>query len=143
MRFREVQRPPIWLLALFYFFFLSLVIAIWAALGNLAALISLVVLTGTLVFIWFIFALVIEVVGSQLRIGNAQIDISYLGHCESLSAADMRRARTRDIDPAAHLEIRFWVSEGIKIALNDSRDPTPYWLVSTSRADELIAILKN
>jgi len=41
MQFREVIRPPLWLLAFIYFMFLSLVIAFWAALGNQSAAISL------------------------------------------------------------------------------------------------------
>ena len=45
MVFREVIRPPLWVLAFIYFLFLSLVIAIWAALDNRCALISWIAAT--------------------------------------------------------------------------------------------------
>ncbi len=45
MVFREVIRPPLWVLAFIYFMFLSLVIAIWAALDNRSALISWIAAT--------------------------------------------------------------------------------------------------
>ena len=45
MVFREVIRPPLWVLAFIYFLFLSLVIAIWAALDNRSALISWIAAT--------------------------------------------------------------------------------------------------
>jgi hypothetical protein len=49
----------------------------------------------------------------------------------------MRLLRTRDADPAAFLAIKFWVSTGVKITLNDQRDPTPYWLISCKKMNEL------
>ena len=45
MVFREVIHPPLWVLAFIYFMFLSLVIAIWAALDNRSALISWIAVT--------------------------------------------------------------------------------------------------
>ena len=43
--FTEKLRPPLWLLAFIYFLFLSFALSVWAALGNLPGIASLLVLT--------------------------------------------------------------------------------------------------
>ena len=137
MQFREVIRPPLWLLAFIYFMFLSLVIAFWAALGNQSALLSFIALTLLLIFIAVKSKSEILVADGQLMAGGAHIDLKYLGEVKSLNRDEMRLLRTRDADPAAFLAIKFWISTGVKITLNDQRDPTPYWLVSCRKMEEL------
>ena len=137
MQFREVIRPPLWLLAFIYFMFLSLVIAFWAALGNQSALISFIFLTLLLVAIAVKSKSELLVTGGELIAGGAHIDLKYLGEVKSLNRDEMRLLRTRDADPAAFLAIKFWVSTGVKITLNDQRDPTPYWRVSCKKMEEL------
>jgi hypothetical protein len=39
------------------------------------------------------------------------------------------------------MALRFWVSTGVKIEINDPLDPTPYWLVSAKRAPALAEAL--
>ena len=137
MQFREVIRPPLWLLAFIYFMFLSLVIAFWAALGNQSALISFITLTLVLILIAVKSTSEVIVTDGQLKVGGAHIDLKFLGEVKSLNRDEMRLLRTRDADPAAFLAIKFWVSTGVKITLIDQRDPTPYWLVSCKKMDEL------
>lgn len=137
MQFREVIRPPLWLLAFIYFMFLSLVIAFWAALGNQSALISFITLTLVLILIAVKSTSEVIVTDGQLKVGGAHIDLKFLGEVKSLNRDEMRLLRTRDADPAAFLAIKFWVSTGVKITLIDQRDPTPYWLVSCRKMDEL------
>jgi hypothetical protein len=142
MRYREVIRAPLWLLAIVYFFMLSLVVSIWAALGNNSALIALVVVTAALVWIYSATALTIEVDEMELRVGKAHISLGFIGECMDLDNEDIKRIRTRDADPRAFLAIRFWSAEGIQIAVKDTRDSTPYWLVSTKHGTDLIRAIK-
>jgi len=143
MRFREVIHAPLWLLAIIYFFMLSLVLSIWAALGNNAATLSLVILTACLVWIYCATALTIEIDSAELRVGSAHIPLQYVGECIDLDNEAIRRVRTRDADPRAFLAIRFWSTRGVKIAIADERDQTPYWLVSTNKGSELIKAIKS
>ena len=143
MHYREVVRMPVWLLALIYFFLLSLVLSIWAALGDRAGLISLFCTSALLLLIAIRSALVIEIDSKELRVGKAHIAIEYLENAMKLSIADMQKIRTRDADPAAYLGIRFWASSGIKIFVNDSRDSTPYWVISSKNGDALAKILNS
>jgi len=139
--FREVIRPPLWLLAFIYFMFLSLVIAVWAALGDFSALITFIALTIALLAIAVTGKSEVRVIEDELVIGKAHIGVKYLGDVEILDKNAMRLVRTRDADPAAFLAIKFWVSTGVKITLKDQRDPTPYWLVSCKKGRELKSIL--
>ena len=143
MRYREVIHAPLWLLAIVYFFMLTLVISLWAALGNNAALISLIVVTAALVWIYFASALIIEVDATELRVGKAHIDLRFIGDSINLDNESIKRVRTRDADPQAFLAIRFWASQGIQVAIKDTNDPTPYWLISSNRGAELIKAIKN
>ncbi len=137
MRYREVIRMPLWLSLLIYFFLLSLVLSVWAALGNFAALLVLLACTGLQLLLYLKTALKIELVGEVLYIGRAHIELAYISECIALSNDELRKLRTRDADPAAYLDIRFWCNTGVKIVINDVRDRTPYWLISTSQAEKL------
>jgi len=141
MLFREVIRPPLWLLAFIYFMFLSLVIAVWAALGNLSALITLIALTLSLIGIAISAKSEICITQDEFSVDKAHINRAYLAEVEVLDRDAMRLLRTRDADPAAFLAIKFWVSTGVKITLQDQRDPTPYWLISSRKAKELKSTL--
>lgn len=142
MRHREVIRMPLWLLAIIYFFFLSLVISIWAALGNNSALVSLVVLSLALIAIYIKSRQIIEIDDHEIRVGHAHLPREFFGEIVALDNQNLKRIRTRDADPAAYLAIRFWSPRAIQLFVNDARDATPYWLISTSYPDELLTALK-
>jgi hypothetical protein len=139
--FKEVLRPPIWLLAFIYFLLLSLVIAIWAAFDNNVALVAFIVATIAIVYIAIAMRSTITLDSEELRIDRAHIEIKYLGSATVVDSQTMRLLRTRDADPAAYLAIRFWISKGIKITIVDPRDPTPYWLITSKRGEEIAALL--
>jgi hypothetical protein len=143
MRYREVIRMPLWLLALIYFFFLSFVLSVWAALGNSAALISFLVLSALVVLIDIRTRLMIQVSESELLVGRAHIDLKYIGEVTELDSQAMRKLRTRDADPMAFLGIRFWSSTGVKVEITDNRDETPYWLITSNKANQLVQALKD
>ena len=143
MRYHEVIRAPLWLLAIVYFFMLTLVISLWAALGNGAALISLALLTAGLVWIYSASTLTIEVDNEELRVGKAHIALGFICDSVYLDNEAIKRVRTRDADPRAFLAIRFWAQQGIQVEIKDKNDPTPYWLISSNRGAELIKALKK
>lgn len=142
VRYKEVVRAPLWLIAFVYFLILSLVISIWAALGNTPAVVSLGILSIWLIIAYFKSALTIEVDENELRVGAARIEHAYIGDAIALTPVEMKSIRTRDADPSAYLAIRFWSSNGLKLKISDPRDPTPYWLITSNKADELVKALK-
>jgi len=141
MRYREVIRMPLWLLALIYFFFLSFVLSVWAALGNSAAIATLIASSALIIVISIRSRLVIEITANELKVGRAHIDLKYIGAITALDSNAMRTIRTRDADPMAYLGIRFWSSTGVKIEIEDQRDETPYWLITSNKANQLVNAL--
>ena len=133
---------PLWLLALIYLFFLSLVLSVWAALGNFSAVITFAATTPLLLVIWFASRLIIEITADELMVGRAHIELKYIDHATALKSSEMKNIRGRDADPIAFLGIRIWSSTGVKIVLNDQRDQTPYWLITSNKADALVNALK-
>jgi hypothetical protein len=141
--FTEVLRPPLWVLAFIYFMLLSLVIAIWAALDATATIGAFILATLATPVIAKSLTSRISVSENELRIDKAHIERKYLGKVTVLDSDAMRLLRTRDADPAAYLAIKFWAAKGIKIEIADSRDSTPYWLITSKRGEELAASLIN
>ena len=121
----------------------SIVVAIWAAFDNNAAINAFAIslaLQGAIVH-WMTST--IEVADGELRIKRAHIPLKYLGDTEIISKEKFGFQRTRGADPAAFFAIIFWISKGLKVAVKDDRDPTPYWLISTKRATELAAAIEQ
>jgi len=143
IKFREVIRPHFWLMAFIYFLASSLGIAIWAAMTTMIAAVVMALLTAGTILIYFTSSLVIEIDDLELRVGKAHIDKKFCGEVTVLTPAQMSLQRTREDDPAAFLAIRFWTAHGVKIEVNDDRDQTPYWLVTSKRGEKLARALKN
>lgn len=119
----------------------SVSLSIWAALGNGSAITVSLIQFGLLIFAAKRTALEITVTKGWLLVGPAAIERAFIHNFKALEAAEFKRVRGVDADPASYLQIRFWESTAIKIDLRDPKDKTPYWLVSTNRANELAKLL--
>ena len=119
----------------------SLTLSIWAALGDRAAIITSAIEILLLLIAQNKSALEITVTKGWLLVGPAAIERAFIHNFQALSKNEFQRVRGVEGDPASYLQIRFWVNTAIKIELRDPKDRTPYWLVSTNRANELAKIL--
>ena len=87
---------------------------------------------------------VIEVSGGELRAGRAHVPVALLRDPTPITTADdMRTELGPRLDARAFVCLRAWARTGLKAALDDPADPTPYWLVSTRRPAELAAALRS
>jgi hypothetical protein len=80
--------------------------------------------------------------GGELRVGQAHVPIRHLGQVQVIHPADKRRALGPDLDPEAFILHSAWVGPMLRVELTDPQDPTPYWIFSVRRADELAALLQ-
>jgi len=119
----------------------SLALAFWAAIGNEAAITVSLIQLGILVFASQRTALEITLTKGWLLVGPAAIERAFIHNFRALDATEFKRVRGIDADPASYLQIRFWINTAIKIELRDPKDKTPYWLISTNRANELAKLL--
>jgi len=142
-KYHEQIGLPLWLMSFITFLFLSLDIAIWAALGNSAVVISLLASVVAIFIIWRSSPLQISVDDEWLIVGRARIERSYVGQVSALERDEYFLTRGRNADPASFLALRFWINRGVKVELTDARDATPYWLISSKNPSALKEALKN
>lgn len=140
---KEVSRWPIWTTLILLGLDLSIVISVWAGLGNLSAWIALTITLALTYFFYHFTALQITVTDDELLVARARIERKFLGKMQPLSVAEMQHLRGAGINPYAFMALRFWIKTGVKIEITDPRDPTPYWLISTKQPEKLIAALEN
>lgn len=141
--FSETVRPPFWLLAFIFFLLASIALSIWAAFDNRSGLIALILAVIALPIINNAMLLRITVSQNEFRVGRAHIERTYLGAALPLTVDEMRLTRGRNADPAAYLALRFWQPRGVKVEIRDTRDSTPYWLISSKNAKGLAEVLKR
>jgi len=142
-KYHEQIGLPLWLMSFITFLFLSLDIAIWAALGNSAVVISLLASVVVIFIIWRSSPLQISVDDEWLTAGRARIERRYVGQVSALERDEYFLTRGRNADPASFLALRFWINRGVKVELTDTRDATPYWLISSKNPSALKEALKN
>lgn len=133
---REVIRPPLWLLLLIYLIELSFVFAIWVAFDAIYAVLAALIATLVIAYIAWSSPMVITV-DEEIMVDGAHLELRYIRTVEVLDKKSMSKARTIDADASAFLAIRFWCPTGVKIILDDPRDPTPYWLISSRNPQRL------
>jgi hypothetical protein len=139
--FQEKLPWSLWLWSFAIFMAASLSIAVWAAIGDIAAIAVSLIQLGLLAFAARRTALEITLTKGWLLVGPAAIERAFIHNFEALDFKEYKRIRGADADPASYLQIRFWVNTAIKIELRDPKDKTPYWLISTNRANELAKLL--
>ena len=137
----ETLRWPWWFWFLVLGLDFSIVIALWAGLGNISAIIGLLVVVIISFWMYFFTSLHIEVNDNLLRVGRAKIEKKFIGEVTPLDSVEMSHHLRSGINPSAFHAVRFWVKTGVRIQLKDPRDPTPYWLISTHQANKLAQIL--
>lgn len=76
-----------------------------------------------------------------LHAGTARIETDYLGPAEELDVNAMRQAMGPELRLDAHVCHRPWIHTGVRITVQDTADPTPYWLVATRFPERLCAAL--
>ena len=141
--YREVMRPPLWLMLFLAFMLSSFVLAIWAALDMRATIITAIISGVILIAVPIFGAEKILLTDQELRVGRAHIERKFLGAIEDIATSDFVLLRTRGADPAAYHALVFWVSRGVKVTVEDKRDSTPYWLISSKRGAELQRALES
>src|SRR4051812_29897384 len=84
----------------------------------------------------------VEVESGWLRAGRARIAGEFVGNVEPLDAAETRRIAGPGADARAFLLLRPYLKRAVKVTIDDDRDPTPYWLVSTRDPEHLAAAIR-
>jgi hypothetical protein len=106
--------------------------------SGLGAVVTTVVITGLICWLLARNTPEVAVRAGVLHAGRAQVPVGLTGQVEELDATTMRHGLGPGLDARAFLCIRGWIHTGVRVQLDDPKDPTPYWLLS-SRRPELLA----
>lgn len=79
--------------------------------------------------------------GGMLTVDRARLPIQVISAVEMLDRPQTEQAMGPDLDARAHLRHRAWAHYSVRIVLDDRDDPTPYWLISTRRPEDLAEAL--
>ncbi len=86
---------------------------------------------------------VVQISGGEFSAGSARIPVTALGEVELLDDAGLRRAIGPGADARAYLLVRGFIHRGIRVEITDPADPTPYWILTTRRPQQLAAAIKQ
>lgn len=84
----------------------------------------------------------VSVDSTTFRAGRAHIPLELIGDVTALDAEGVRRQAGVDADARAYLLLRPYIKRGVRVDIADPTDPTPYWLVSSRRPEELVSALE-
>ena len=76
-----------------------------------------------------------------IRAGDAQLPASVVDRTLVIPPTAKQAALGRQLDPAAFVIHKGWIPTMAMLVLDDPLDPTPYWLVSSKKPQELLEAL--
>ncbi|HET8958519.1 MAG TPA: DUF3093 domain-containing protein [Microcella sp.] len=138
--FRERLWPALW----WYPIVLLIVPATlltFAAIDLIAGAVTAGVLVAGALTLLIGSAPTIRVADGVLQAGRARIPVDLVGAARSATGEEARAERGVRLDARAWLMLRGDVDPVVRLDVTDPDDPTPYWLISTRRPDELIAAI--
>lgn len=142
--YRETLRLPFgwWLIGALFVAsvgWVFLVVSNWPV-GITAGVITAVPLACAL---WSYGSLRVEVVDGDLLVGAARLERAFVGEASALDAEELRHTMGPGADARTFIRTRPYIRTGALIAVNDPRDSTPYWLVSSRNPAALVASLDH
>lgn len=141
--YRERLRTPWWFWAIAVFWALTLGVAYGHAIGRPVGF-----AVGCAAFALAGLGLVrvsalVTVRATGLTAGTAHLPIDAIGDVAALDAEAARHQRGQGADSRAFVLLRGWVPTAVRVVVNDRRDPTPYWYVSTRFPERLAEALRQ
>ncbi len=109
----------------------------FAAINVTVGAITGLVLFAGVVTLATVSAPTIEVAHGVLRAGAARVPLNFVGDVSVARKEEARHERGPALDARAHLVLRPDIDPIVRVELTDPADPTPYWVVSTRRPEQL------
>jgi len=103
---------------------------------------ALLSIPATLLFSWLGSPLIC-LSEQSLTIGNVAIDLKHVGKAEVINPASAFEERGVKLDSRAYTRFQIGVKQMVKIEIEDSQDPTPYWLVATRNPEVLAGVINK
>lgn len=143
VRYQERLTAPWWTIPLAVFWAATLAIAFGHGVSPLVGVVAGAVALGLAIAGLRQVSTRIVVDGRGLSIGAAHLPHSCIGVVRELDSDIAARVRGPDADPRAFAALRGWVATAVTVQVEDPRDPTPYWYVSTRDPHGLASALRD
>lgn len=140
--FREVLRPSGWMY-LIAALMIPTTILVCAPFNLELGIVLSVVVYVAIVVPMVVFSPVIEVTDSELRVGKAHISREFITGASAFAGSHAIAARGVNLDARAWLLLRGWINPLVRVDIADPADPTPYWLFSSRKPEELVVVLRT
>lgn len=139
--FREVLRPSAWMYVAAAFM-IPTTILVMAPINFVLG-----VVLSALVYILIVIPMLttapkIVLTEDELSVGKAHINRKFIGAVSAYSGTHAVAARGTELDARAWIYLRGWINPVVRVDITDPSDPTPYWLFSTRKPEELVAALR-
>lgn len=85
----------------------------------------------------------ISISADSITLGDAEIPRKIIGTVSSISQSEQFAARGSNLDARAFVFLKYGLPGMVKVEIKDPKDPTPYLLIATRNADELVAALTS
>ncbi|MFD0047308.1 DUF3093 domain-containing protein [Pseudarthrobacter scleromae] len=118
-------------------------ILVFAPISAAAGYTAAVVLFAIIAVLLVLSTPSIVVTRKTLTVGRATIERRFVGAVQPFRGGEATAERGTRLNGLAYLCIRGWIDPVVKVGITDPSDPTPYWLTSTRRPDELTAALST
>ena len=118
--------------------------AIWLTLlpiNEAAGVIAGVVTTVVIALVMIAKSAKISISSDSLEVSNASIERKHISGVEVISKGEAFAARGRELDARAWFHFQGSVETLVRVRINDPADPTPYWLFSTRRPEQIKEVL--
>jgi hypothetical protein len=140
--YREELRPSAWM----YFaamFMIPTTILVCAPMSIWLGIVLAAVIYSGIALAMYFSAPAIVLTPTHLQVGKARIERRFIAASSAFSGSYAVAARGVDLDARAWMMFRGWINPVVRVDLNDPSDPTPYWIFSTRRPEELVRVLRD
>lgn len=118
--------------------------AIWLTLlpiNEAAGVVAGVVSTALIAVAMMAKSAKISISSESLKVSTASIERKHISGVEVISKGEAFAARGRELDPRAWFHFQGSVETLVRVKISDPADPTPYWLFSTRRPEQIKKVL--
>lgn len=140
--YRERLSPSLWLLVSAAVCG-PMVALVLAPLDSVVGLIAGVAVAALAVAALIGVSPVIEVTQSELRVGRARIDRSFLGTVEVFTGPEAREARGPGLAPSSWHLLRGGIDGVVRVSILDADDPVTHWVFSSRTPARVAAVLAS
>ena len=79
---------------------------------------------------------------AELRVGRAVIPVKFVGKVEVVTDDELRFEKGPGLKANAYFVNQAGAKTFVKVAVNDTNDPTPYWLFACNKPEDLVVALR-